>query len=216
MSKSPASSRPCGPDPEALTFPERRRYQRIALNLPGRFMRADKVDYPCRLKDISVGGATLTTTTRVTVGEHIIVYLMHLGGLEGPVVRRFKDGFAMAITATQHKREKLAAQIMRLSKQAYISEAEERKHPRTPSNDIAILVLADGTTIGCPVVDFSRSGASINTSARPALGTEVVLSNKRATVVRHHSEGIAVEFVNERLEQGGVSQASEDGDEYQI
>ena len=36
---------------------------------------ADKLDYPCRLKDISVGGAAFVTATPATVGEKLIVYL---------------------------------------------------------------------------------------------------------------------------------------------
>ena len=55
--------------------------------------------------------------------------------------------------------------------------------------------LFDGTTLDCPMLDVSRSGASIVVPIRPPLGTEVILANQRAVVVRHHDEGIAVEFV---------------------
>jgi hypothetical protein len=162
-------------------------------------MRADKLDYPCRLKDISVGGAAMTTPATLKVGESIIAYLLHLGGLEGSVVRRFDGGFAMSITATQRKREKLAAQILRLSRQSDIPEADEREHPRRPGNVVSTLVLPDGTALDCPVLDVSRSGASIVTPIRPPLGTEVIFADQRAAVVRHHDEGIAVEFVKQRL-----------------
>ena len=162
-------------------------------------MRADKLDYPCRLQDISVVGAAMTTPTVLTVGEKLIVYLVHLGGLEGEVVRRFKGGFAMSITATQRKREKLAGQIMRLSHQIVIPEAEERQHPRTPVNEIRTLLLPDGTALECAVLDVSRSGASLATPVRPPVGSEVVLGQAQAAVVRHHGEGIAVEFLNARL-----------------
>jgi PilZ domain len=192
--------RPFVADPARLKAAERRCYPRYALDLPGRFMRADKLDYPCRLKDISVAGAAMTTPTILTVGEKLIVYLLHLGGLEGTVVRRFEGGFAMSISATQRKREKLGAQILRLSEQSVIPETEERQHPRLPGNQISTLVLSDGTRLECLILDLSRSGASVATPARPAIGSEVVLSNERAAVVRHHEEGIAVEFINQRLE----------------
>jgi hypothetical protein len=89
-------------------------------------MRADKLDYPCRLKDISVVGAAMTPAPLLSGGEHIIVYILHLCGLAGRVTRRFEGGFAMSITATQRKREKIAAQIMRLAEQDTIPETEER------------------------------------------------------------------------------------------
>jgi len=198
---SSAPIRPRGPDPAGSSFADQRRYPRFPLSLPGRFMRADKLDYPCRLKDISIIGAAMTSSTPLIVGEHLIVYLLHLGGLEGTVVRRTEDGFAMSITATQRKREKLAAQIKRLSAQGEISEAEERVFPRRPANEIATLALLDGTVLDCPMLDVSRSGASLVTPIRPPLGTEVIFANQRAIVVRHHEEGIAVEFVNQRLEE---------------
>ncbi len=201
MSRSSAPLRPRGPDPEGSGIADQRRYPRYAVSLPGRFMRSDKLDYPCRLKDISVVEAEMTTSTVLLVGEHLIVYLLHLGGLEGDVVRRTEDGFAMCIAATQRKRDKLAAQIKRLSSQGEISGAEERVFPRRPVNEIAKLVLLDGTMLDCPMLDVSRSGASIVTPIRPPLGTEVILANQRAIVVRHHDEGVAIEFLNQRLDE---------------
>lgn len=177
---------------------ERRRNPRFELSLPGRFMRADKLDYPCRLKDISVDGAALTTPTKVAVGEHVIVYLLHLGGLEGNVVRRLPDGFAMAITATQRKRDKLAGQIARLMARENLSETEEREHPRVRVDEILTLLLPDGSELQCPVLDMSQSGASIVTPVRPPVGTEVIFANQHAAVVRHHEEGVAVEFLSDR------------------
>ena len=38
---------------------DRRRHRRVDLTLLGRFMRANKEEYPCKLRDISVGGAAL-------------------------------------------------------------------------------------------------------------------------------------------------------------
>ena len=162
-------------------------------------MRADKLDHPCRLHDISTRGAAVSTPTVVAVGENIIVYFLHLGGIEGSVVRRFEGGFAMSFSATQRKREKLAAQILRLSSESDISEAEERQYSRAPSLSLSTLVLPDGTALECPTLDVSHCGASIVTPIRPPLGTQVVFASQAAAVVRHHDEGIAIEFVNQRL-----------------
>lgn len=200
MLRSSAPSQPFGPEPSEHRGPDRRRYPRFALSLPGRFMRPDKLDYPCRLKDISVGGAAFITPTQPTVGEKIIVYLMHLGGLEGAVVRRTNDGFAMTITATQRKRDNLAARIQLLINKTDLAETDERISPRTSTTGFATLMLGDGTVLECPMLDVSGSGVSIVTPIKPAVGAEVILSNERAVVVRHHEEGVAVEFVNQRLE----------------
>jgi PilZ domain len=200
MSRSSAPFQPGRLEPVGAPLADERRYPCFNIDLPGRFMRDDKIDYPCRLKDISVIGAAMTTSTPLIVGEHLIVYLLHLGGLEGSVVRRTEDGFAMSIQATQRKREKLAGQLKRLSTQGPLSEAEERVFPRQPVNEIKTLALLDGTVLDCPMLDVSRSGASIVTPIRPPLGTEVIFANQRAIVVRHHDEGIAIEFLNQRLD----------------
>ena len=200
MLRSSAPSQPCGPGAAAYKGPDRRRYPRFSLSLPGRFMRPDKLDHPCRLKDISVGGVALVTPVMPAVGEKIIVYLMHLGGLEGAVVRRCNDGFAMSITATQRKRDSLAARIHQLLSHTDLPEEDERTSPRTATSGFAVLMLPDGTVLECPMLDVSGSGVSIVTPVRPPVGAEVILANERAVVVRHHEEGIAVEFVNQRLD----------------
>jgi hypothetical protein len=203
MSTSAAPNRPTTPAVAGFEGANQRRYPRYSLSLPGRFMRADKLDYPCHLIDISVESAAITTPVQLHVGEKLIVYLMHLGGLEGSVVRMIPGSFAMAISGTQRKRDKLAAQIPRLAAQSEIAQSEERQFPRMPADETALLMLPDGSAAVCPLRDLSMSGAAIVTSARPALGAEVVLDKRRATVVRHHERGIAVEFINDRLTELG-------------
>jgi PilZ domain-containing protein len=198
MSTGADAFRPITP-PDALRGANRRRNQRYALSLPGRFMRSDKLDYSCQLLDISVESAAMTTPVPLRIGEKLIVYLMHLGGLEGSVVRLFPGSFAMAISGTQRKRDKLAAQIPRLAAQSEIPESEVREYPRVYADEQALLVLPDGSSLVCPLHDLSISGAAVVTPARPPLGSEVMLDKRRATVVRHHERGIAIEFVNDRL-----------------
>ena len=177
--------------------PDRRRHRRVALTLLGRFMRENKQEYPCKLIDISVGGAALMSPVSVDDGETIIVYLDQLGGLEGVVVRQFPGGFALQLKATQHRREKLAAQLTWLLNRHELDPAEARRHERVvPRNPASSLTLEDGTSEACQVLDVSISGASIATSLRPAIGSEVLLGKLRGRVVRLHDHGIAVRFVD--------------------
>lgn len=208
MSTSADTFRPIAAADAGYQGANKRRFPRYALSLPGRFMRGDKVDHPCRLIDISVESAAMTTPVPLRLGEKLIVYLMHLGGLEGSVVRLFPGCFALAISGTQRKRDKLAVQIPRLAAQSEIPEGEEREFPRVSADEAALLVLPDGSTMVCPLHDLSKSGAAIVTPARPPLGAEVMLDKRRATVVRHHERGIAVEFVNERFTSGDDLSAS--------
>jgi hypothetical protein len=204
MSTSADAFRPNFPADGGVEGHYKRRHQRYAISLPGRFMRADKLDHPCRLIDISVDSAAMTTPVPLIVGEKLIVYLVHLGGLEGTVIRLFPGSFAMMISATQRKRDKLAAQIPRLASQSEIPEGEERTFPRVTADEQALLVLPDGTTMVCPLHDLSISGASVVTPMRPELGAAVMLDKRHAIVVRHHERGIGVEFSNEQFTPGAA------------
>jgi hypothetical protein len=182
---------------DARIVPDRRRHKRYALALLGRFMRANKQEFPCRLNDISVGGASFMAPVEVEMGERIVVYLDEIGGLEGEVVRIFDGGFAISLRASQHKREKLAAQITWLINKEELGGNFGRRHQRMAVvNKTSTLVLADGTTADCRVLDVSLSGASIGTDARPPIGDVVMFGKLRCKVMRYHDRGIGVQFLD--------------------
>lgn len=183
----------------ARITPDRRSYKRYTIPLLGRFMRANRQEYPCKLNDISLGGLSMMSPVPVESDERIVAYFDHIGGLEGTVVRQFEGGFAIALTATRHKREKLAAQIMWLINRHELKGAEERRHERVAvanAMSLSQLRLAEGLTIQTRVLDISLSGASLVTDARPPIGSEVQLGKLRALVARHHEQGIAVRFTD--------------------
>jgi hypothetical protein len=177
--------------------PDRRRHKRIAVTLLGRFMRESKEEHPCKLVDVSAGGAAITSAIAVPVGERVVAYFDHIGGIEGEVVREFDGGFAIRIVATKHKREKLAAQLTWLANRNELGQAEGRRHERiAPGRGESTLQLAEGITLSCRVLDVSISGASIATPARPEVGSEVILGKLRARVMRHHAQGFGVQFLD--------------------
>lgn len=179
--------------------PDRRRHKRIGVELLGRFMRQNKQEHPCKLIDISAGGAAIKpmSAVPVAIGERVVAFFDHIGGIEGTVAREFDGGFACRLIATQHKREKLAAMLTWLANRSELDSAEERRHERlAPKSGRQQLQLAEGILLECEVLDFSVSGASIGTPARPVLGTEVMLGKLRARVVRHHAQGFGVQFID--------------------
>ena len=176
---------------------DRRLHKRVAVTLLGRFMRANKQEYPCKLHDISVGGAAIMAPVTLDMGENVIAYFDNLGGLEGTVVRLFDGGFAIKLKASQHKREKLAAQLTWILNRNELDGIDERRHERVqPPNTATTLTLTEGLTISCQLLDVSISGASIVTAARPTLGTEIQVGKLRARVMRHHERGIGVQFLD--------------------
>jgi hypothetical protein len=177
------------------TRPENRRYQRVRVNLLGRFMLASRNEYPCQVIDMSPGGAAVMTPIVGEIGERVIAYVDHVGRIEGEITRYIDGGFAMSIGATHRKRERLANQLTWLANQNELELAEDRRHERiTPRRAYSHIVLPDGREMQCRVLDVSLSGAAIAMEARPELGTTLTLGKMRARVVRHFDDGVGVEF----------------------
>lgn len=175
--------------------PDLRRHRRVPLNLPGRFMRADRQEYACELQDISVGGAGIASPARVEINERIIAYFEHLGGIEGTVTRVYRDGFAVQFKTSAHKREKLAAQITWLINRDEFPDEAGRQHERFGlSGRKARLLTPENITIDVDVLDISASGASVGTGARPPIGSSVQLGGFAAIVRRHHAQGLGLQF----------------------
>ncbi len=175
---------------------ERRRYQRVKLNLLGRCMFPDRRECPCQLVEISPGDALFVSPFCGEVGERVIAYIDSIGRLEGAIVERIDNGFLMSISASQRKRDKLADTLTWLANRHVLSLAEDRRHlRRTPKRTDSTLVFSDGTSHSVRVIDMSLSGAALATSLRPPLGSPVRLGRLGARVVRHFEDGIGIEFM---------------------
>lgn len=174
---------------------ERRRYQRVRVNLLGRYMLADRREFPCQVTDMSPGGMALLAPVSGKASERVVAYIDHVGRLEGIVTRIYANGFAMTIQATSRKRDKLSAQLTWLANRHLLDSPEDRRHERVaPGIEQSELILPTGLKVRCTIIDVSFSGAAVGTTARPALGSLVTLGKVQARVVRHRDDGIGIEF----------------------
>ena len=161
----------------------------------GRYMLPDRREFPCQVINMSPGGMALVAPMSGAPGERIIAYVDHLGRLEGQIARVFENGFAMSISATARKRDKLAAQLTWLANRHILSLPEDRRHGRiVPRNPVGRLILPNGVNLTCRIIDVSQSGAGIASRERPPIGTLVTLGKVQGRVVRHLEDGFAIEF----------------------
>jgi len=174
---------------------ERRRFQRVKVNLLGRYMLADRREFPGQVVDMSPGGMALIAPVAPQIGERVIAYIDHVGRLEGACTRHFENGFSSTISATLRKRDKLAAQLTWLANRHLLDSPEDRRHGRyVPKKPTTILILPNGINLGCRLIDVSLSGAAVATDQRPPMGTLVNIGKVPGRVVRHLDDGFAVEF----------------------
>ena len=174
---------------------ERRRHQRVKVQVAGRFMREDRLEFPCVSIDFSPGGVALQSNAVVSLRERIIVYFNQLGRIEGRVARHLEGGFALQMSLPEVKREKIASQLTWLANRSALGLAEDRRHERIAPRYIdTTLTLPSGRSLHVRVIDVSRSGAALSAELGPPVGTPVTLGKRRAQVVRHFNSGFAVEF----------------------
>jgi hypothetical protein len=173
------------------------RFQRVKVSLLGRYMLADRREFPCQVLEMSPGDAVVIVPVAGAQGEKVIAYLDHLGRVEGAVTDPIDGGFVMDIAASPRKRDKMAAQLTWLANKDILNLPEDRRHERVvPDNRHSTVVLDDGRRYNCKIIDISLSGAAIELAVRPAMGTPVTLGRMRARVVRHFQDGVAVEFTS--------------------
>jgi len=176
--------------------PDRRRYRRVPVSFQGRLMAEDKREYPCEVFNMSAGGMALWTPVTCQKGERIVAYIENLGRLEGTVARTFEGGFAVDIKASSQKRERIANLLTWYLNRDLLG-SEGRQHERfEPRIAAQKLILPNGDVYDCRVIDVSLSGASIATRVKPPVDSVVVLGRLRGRVVRHHDQGMAIQFAD--------------------
>jgi hypothetical protein len=181
----------------ARVYAQMPRFQRVKVSVLGRYMLADRREFPCQVLEMSPGDAAVIAPVAGKVGEKVIAYLDHIGRIEGTIVDPIDGGFVMDVAASPRKRDKMAAQLTWLANKDVLNLPEDRRHERVvPDNRHSTVVLDDGRRYNCKIIDISLSGAAIELAVRPAMGTPVTLGRMRARVIRHFQDGVAVEFAS--------------------
>ena len=177
---------------------ERRRFQRVKVNLLGRYMLEDRREFPCQVINMSPGGMALVAPVIGQPGERVIAYVDHLGRLEGKIARHDRqrlrhDHFGERAQARQARRP------AHLARQPAHPQSAGRPPPRPLQRRairMARLILPNGNNIAVRVIDLSQSGAAvaIGPDQRPPVGAMVMLGKTQGRVVRHIDDGFAIEF----------------------
>lgn len=181
---------------------DRRNFQRVQVNTIGRYMLANKQEFPCQVRDMSPGSLGLSGPVSGEIDETVIVYIDHVGRVEGNIKRIFDGGFAMSVNASSHKREKLAAQLTWLANRHQLNLPEDRRHDReAPSNPLTRVTLSNGQELNAKILDMSLSGAALSFNVKVEIGAILMVGKIRSRVVRVFEEGVAVEFAKVRADE---------------
>jgi len=153
-------------------------------------------EFACRLVGVSPQEMVMIVPVTGRPGSVVVVECEEFGQWEGVVNRSTNKGFAMAINATDEERAKLADKIAWYEKVQRLETVDKRQHKRiVPANPLSHLLLADGSSLPCFVVDMSASGALVSAEIMPKIGMPLAVGSIVGRVVRHTSDGFAVRFV---------------------
>ncbi|SDN77442.1 PilZ domain-containing protein [Methylobacterium phyllostachyos] len=185
-----------GVSPPARGATDERRHQRVRVAVLGRYMLADRREYPCQTVDMSPGGVRLSCAVRGEIGERVVLYLEHIGRIEGLIARHCADGFAVQLNATPRKRDKLASQLTWLANREMLGLPEGRSHERLVPTQPGVTLRIDGhQEIKARLIDISMSGAAIACPMTLPLGTAVTVGSTPGRLVRYFEGGFGVQFL---------------------
>jgi hypothetical protein len=190
--------------PNDLEIVERRYDIRIIVSIAGRYTLADhrnargeRRTFSCRAVNVSGNAVALAAPVIGNLGERVRANIDHLGRLDGAVARVLSRGFVMSLAASEDERLRLLDRIEWIEKHKNHDVEELRATNRfVPANPNSRLVLANGLTLTCLVIDLSETGAAISADIDPEIGTACAVGTIVARVVRRFVGGFAVQFLN--------------------
>jgi PilZ domain len=176
--------------------PERRRDKRRTMTLKGRVLCAGKGDaVHCTLIDISPGGAAVSCRHRLSPGDVVVLYVDELGKFEGAVVESADQRVSLRFDQSERARKRAMDKIA-LFKHGRVKDVPALRAVHCAYDPVmSRFTGSDGRTADCEILDISLTEASLRTHTRPRLNDIIHIGLSSARVVRHHAEGIGIEFL---------------------
>lgn len=143
------------------------------------------------LHHVDGSGMWFRSARRPSPGSVLKFALRGFEDFDAVIVRHEEDGFLAMPTAAMGI-SSLVAEVAKAPRS--MAGDAQRRHERIVPKDLRALLKLDGNLANVTVIDISISGAAVESLLRPKLGTEVVLGRMKGRVVRHLSNGFAIEF----------------------
>jgi hypothetical protein len=131
------------------------------------------------------------------IGERVSFYFRDFGELEGIVSHTAQGGFLAELNMAAERRARLSEQLAWLERKLRDTSVQDAREDARiiPPTSHSVLILADGSTHGCFIIDISSSGVGISAEIQPPIGTPLAVGACVGRVVRVFETGFAVKFV---------------------
>jgi len=177
----------------------RRSQPPVGVRISGRYMLTDKQDHLCSTSTISEHSVTLDAETAPELDEPVIVYLQHLGRLEGRAINVCPEAFTLDLDTNKMQREKINAHLTWLENWHIAERPRVRRHERiVPIHRFCTVKSTNGHEQIVKLIDLSLSGAAFQLHGRCAaslmVGSHVELGSRGARIVRIDRNSAFAEF----------------------
>jgi hypothetical protein len=163
--------------------------------------------FACRTTRVSPFRMLVQVPVIGKIGSPITSFFSDFGKLEGVISDTANGAFLLELEMTRSMREKLASKLTWLEKKLKDPRVPDvKKNARIiPPNPHSTLILADGTTHSCFIIDMSIAGAAVSAELQPPVGMPLAIGACIGRVVRLLPNGFAVKFV-ERQNRNDLNQ----------
>lgn len=150
----------------------------------------------CWARSLTPVQVVISCGKRLPRGENLVVQLSEIGGFAGQVERGVEGGNVVRLMMDEATREKLAAKISWYRKRVLQGAPDNRNFRRwKPTTRQSAVLMADGSTADCVLMDVSASGVAVSAALKPEIGLPLAVGQLVGKVVRHLDEGFAVQFM---------------------
>src|ERR1700693_2958417 len=156
--------------------------------------------FACRTTRVSPFRMLVQVPVIGKLGSPITSYFSDFGKLEGVISDATSGAFLLELEMTRATREKFASKLTWLEKKLKDPRASDvRKNAHiVPANPHSTLILADGTTHNCFIIDMPIEAAAVSAEVQPPVGMPLAIGACIGRVVRLLPNGFAVKFVEQQ------------------
>ncbi|MEO8300773.1 MAG: PilZ domain-containing protein [Rhizomicrobium sp.] len=175
---------------------DQRSSERVPVRLAGKlFVPAEEITLECTIINLSAGGAGIYCAEPPPLDCFVVLYIDGFGRFEGVTTRYVEGELGLKFVCKEAKRQRLEQDLAAFTADGMTGVTRLRRHRRSATPvQIDYFTMEDDCEVPCKLMDISLQGALLKTKARPAIGQIIQLGQTRAWVVRHHDEGIGVQF----------------------
>jgi len=149
----------------------------------------------CTVVDLSAGGAGVLCADAPPLSTFVVLYIDGLGRYEA-VSTRYVDGvLGLRFLCRDAKRKRLIDKLNSYVSNGVTDVTRLRAHERVPAVTALHFTRPNGDMVKCEVLDISLKGMSLKTNGRPPIGEFIQVGRSYGRVVRHHDQGVGVEFI---------------------